>query len=131
MVRSSLSNAPSTGLDAFRNCWQTETNVATRYQQKVIAEACQCPTLSLNHDQLEALRSPSVIPGAQTCGANYTADDNRNRTTHDPSASTCGTNLPAVQGNEACPDFPGQWSSGRVTTVAWAAMAVAVAVSQL
>ena len=81
------------------------------YQANVIDAACTCPTLSLNHDQLEALRSPSVIPGAQTCGATYETEcngascDNAARTSS--GTSTCGSGIsPPTNGGQCAPPPP-------------------------
>ena len=88
------------------------------YRQNIIEAACSCPALSLNHDQLEALRSPSVIPGAQTCGATYEAAcdgascDNAARTPGLVAAgtSTCGSGIAEPSGRYSC-STPGPASS--------------------
>ena len=80
------------------------------YRSHIIEAACTCPALSLNHDQLEALRSPSVIPGAQTCGATYEAAcdgascDNAARTPGLVAAgtSTCGSGIAEPSGRYSC-----------------------------
>ena len=81
------------------------------YQANVIDAACTCPTLSLNHDQLEALRSPSVIPGAQTCGATYETACNGascdNAARASSGTSTCGSGIsPPTNGGQCAPAPP-------------------------
>ena len=70
------------------------------YQQTVIQRACQCPTLTLGHDELEALRAGMAVSGAQTCGASYQDDDNTARASG--GSSTCGVGIEREPGNYAC-----------------------------
>lgn len=70
------------------------------YQSNVIDASCTCPTITLNHAQLQAVRES--IPGAETCDTTMHEMYDNTARSHSGGSSTCGNGIGPVDGPVTC-----------------------------
>ncbi len=73
------------------------------FWSRILSDSCSCPSISLSHNQLEALRA--ATPGSQQCGnlALLSAENSPNPPPRpDPASSTCGSGIEPAKGKSAC-----------------------------